>query len=121
MPDDPDTADLIATARAALKDEVLPHLPADRRYPALMVLNALGIAGRQLAGGGNRRDAARRRLAELAGDGGVADLGAAIRRGEFAGDRRELHAALSEMAEAETAESNPRARALAAVRGDQKV
>jgi hypothetical protein len=107
----PDTADLIATARAALEAEVLPHLPPDHRYPALMVLNALGIAARQIEGAAARRALAAAALAPYGAD--EAELARALR----AGSPRDaaLHAALMAVARAETEESNPRARILGAL------
>lgn len=44
----PDGADLLATARRVLLDELLPQLPRDRTYEALMVANAMAIAAREL-------------------------------------------------------------------------
>lgn len=110
-----DTADLIATARATAKAELLPHLPEDRRYPALMVLNALGIALRQLEGGAARRTAAEAALARFAPGEGLGAISAALARALRAGpaDDPALHAALVAVARAETEESNPRARILA--------
>lgn len=110
----PDTADLIATARTALKAEVLPHIPPNRRYAALMVLNALGIAERQLAKGAERRATARTALAPFATgdtlDALTDDLARRLRSEtpEPAG----LHAALMDVARAAAEESNPRARIL---------
>jgi hypothetical protein len=46
------TADqLLETARAVLRDELLPALPSHKRHAALMVANAMAIAGRQLKAG----------------------------------------------------------------------
>ncbi|NMG32486.1 DUF6285 domain-containing protein [Aromatoleum evansii] len=42
---------LLATARQILRDDVLPALPADRKYALLMVMNAMSIAERQLRNG----------------------------------------------------------------------
>ncbi len=57
MREQPDGAALLAIAREALKDELLPLLPKDSHYKALMILNAMGIAGRQLeAGDGPQRE-----------------------------------------------------------------
>lgn len=49
MIDQPKAADLLATAREVLLEELLPHLPKDARYPALMVANAMGISSRECA------------------------------------------------------------------------
>lgn len=42
---------LLDTARSLLRDELLPALPADKRHAALMIANAMAIAGRQLKSG----------------------------------------------------------------------
>lgn len=54
-------ATLISVARAALTEDIVPNVPAERRYTALMLANALGIAARELAtGDGPLRDALQR-------------------------------------------------------------
>jgi hypothetical protein len=115
-----DTRDLIATARATLKAEVLPYLPPDRLYPARMVLNALGIALRQLDEGGARRAAALDALAPFAPGGDLDSVAAALAEALRAGapaDPAALHAALLAVARDATEESNPAARALSAPPG----
>ena len=44
--DEPDTADLLQTARDLLLDAVLPELKGTTRYKTLMIANAMGIAAR---------------------------------------------------------------------------
>jgi hypothetical protein len=51
MRDQPTGEQLLETARAVLRDELIPALPADRRHAALMVANAVAIAARQLQNG----------------------------------------------------------------------
>ena len=51
MPDLAEIIDLLSTARETLLAEVLPHVPPDRRYPALMAANGLAIALRGLQAG----------------------------------------------------------------------
>ncbi|NML15603.1 DUF6285 domain-containing protein [Azohydromonas caseinilytica] len=51
MRDHPDGAELLAAARALLRDTLLPALPAEHRHAALMIANAMGIAERQLRAG----------------------------------------------------------------------
>lgn len=46
----PDQAELVAIARHAFVDELLPLLPPEHRLTGLMVANALGIAERMMAG-----------------------------------------------------------------------
>lgn len=48
MRDQPTGEQLLDTARSLLRDELLPALPADKRHAALMIANAMAIAGRQL-------------------------------------------------------------------------
>jgi hypothetical protein len=116
MRDDPDTLDLIRTARAALKADVLPHLPPDRRRAVLMVINALGIAGRQISDGAQRRAEALAALQAVATgtslDAVNADLGATLREGKPPADPVAIHRALVVQARIETAESHPRAPVL---------
>jgi hypothetical protein len=51
MRERPAGAELIELARSTLREELLAALPEGRRYEALMVMNALAIASRQLAAG----------------------------------------------------------------------
>jgi len=51
MNDRPDAAELLEIARRTLLDEMLPRLPQDLRYSALMIANAMAIAARERAGG----------------------------------------------------------------------
>jgi hypothetical protein len=46
----PDAQNLLATALEAFRTEVLPHVPAEKRYAALMIANAMAMAERELAG-----------------------------------------------------------------------
>lgn len=51
MRDQPRGEDLLASAEALLRDELLPALPAEKRQAGLMIARALGIAARQLHNG----------------------------------------------------------------------
>ncbi|MDT3671036.1 MAG: DUF6285 domain-containing protein [Aromatoleum sp.] len=51
MRDQPTGEELLDTARAVLRDDLIPALPADKRHAALMIANALSIAARQLKAG----------------------------------------------------------------------
>ena len=42
-----DATDLLATARDALLSELLPALPKDKRYTAMMIANVLAVASRE--------------------------------------------------------------------------
>ncbi|MGB4344671.1 MAG: DUF6285 domain-containing protein [Moraxellaceae bacterium] len=51
MREQPDGAALLAIARDVLRKELLPLLPKDRAYEALMIANAMSIAEQQLRSG----------------------------------------------------------------------
>lgn len=51
MRDQPTGEPLLDTARQLLRDELLPALPPRQRHAALMIANAMAIAGRQLRHG----------------------------------------------------------------------
>ena len=51
MRDQPRGEQLLASAEALLRDELLPALPAEKRQAGLMIARALGIAARQLHNG----------------------------------------------------------------------
>jgi hypothetical protein len=51
MNDRPDARDLLETARDAFTAEVLPAVPEALRYTALMIVNAIAIAQREIAAG----------------------------------------------------------------------
>jgi hypothetical protein len=46
--DRPDAAELIAVARETFRQEILPFMKDEQRLTALMILNALAIAEREL-------------------------------------------------------------------------
>lgn len=50
--DDPKAGDLVAIALRSFRESILPVIPADQRFTALMIANALGMAERELAAGG---------------------------------------------------------------------
>lgn len=106
------TAELLAVARATLREQVMPGLEADRRHRAAMVANALAIASRELALGGKARAEEQALLAALY-DGPPASLDALRRRlcrdlraGRIA-DTRELRDLLDRLVQARLAISNP--------------
>jgi len=108
----PEAADLLATARQVLLDELLPALSAEKAFTARMVANAMAIAGRELAQGGAWEAVALARMDRLAGDPGA--FAAAIREGRF-DPGTPLHAAtaalLDDLTRARCAVSAPRALA----------
>ena len=90
----PDARNLLDTALALFRTEILPAVPADKRYAALMIANALAMAEREIGASGLD---VRALAATLYPDGPIsADdferrLAADIEAGEFdaAGPRRD--------------------------------
>jgi len=118
MRDRPTAPDLLETAQAVLRARLLPALPRDLKYDALMVLNAIGIAARQTAAGEAPVQEARARLAALydAPDTSLevleARLAADIRAGRFdpgTGQRGAVFAHLWQTTRAKATESIPKA------------
>lgn len=62
MNDRPNATELLDIARRTLLDEVLPRLPDDLRYRALMIANAMAIAAREHAAGDTNASAELARL-----------------------------------------------------------
>lgn len=80
--------ELLILARKLLREELMPLLPDERRYDALMVGNAMAIAARQMAFGDGPERREREDLARLLGESTELgdlqqSLAAKIRRGEF--------------------------------------
>lgn len=101
----PEGPDLLAIARSALLDDVVPHLSGDARFKALMAANAMAIASREPG-------AAAEVAAALAALGDPAALCAAIRAGTHdAGTpmHRSAEAALLRLAIARCRISAPKA------------
>lgn len=65
MREHPNGAELLAMAREVLRQELLPLLPKDKQYDALMIANAMGIAERQLQQGDRPEHHERDALAHL--------------------------------------------------------
>jgi len=120
----PDAAALLGTARATLTSELLPAIPAEQRYTALMVANAMGIAAREISLGPQARVREIERLRPLAAQdvapSAAADddvhalrraVCAAIRDGRFDDDAHAstLHDALLSIAVDRLAVSDPKA------------
>lgn len=68
MNDRPDATELLEIARSTLLDELLPRLPDELRYSALMIANAMVIAAREHAAGDAAASAELARLHELYGE-----------------------------------------------------
>ena len=122
MRDISDAADLMTTAREALLRELLPALPVEHRYAALMIANGMAIAAREHRLGTDAARSEAARLRNLLADSGRSpakhDLSAlrkataaAIRAGYFDEPARAaaLMTDLAHTAEAWVAISNPKA------------
>jgi len=72
MNDISSATDLLAIARDALTQQLLPLLPKERRYVALMIGNALGIASRELQTGAAADAGEAQRCATLLARSGIA-------------------------------------------------
>ena len=68
MRDEPNALGLLAIAREALLAELMPLLPAECRYEALMVAGALAAAAREIEAGDAPLREELRELAELLGE-----------------------------------------------------
>lgn len=105
--EEPGAADLLATARDVLLNDLLPALPAEKAFAARMVANAMAIAAREAA-----QDTAWEAtvLAGMGGDAGT--FAAAIRAGRHdPGTPAHAQAAalLDDLTRARCAVSAPRA------------
>jgi hypothetical protein len=78
MNDRPDATELLEIARRTLLDDVLPRLPDDLRYSALMIANAMAIAAREHAAGDVNAYAELARLREFYGEPQPALTGSAL-------------------------------------------
>jgi hypothetical protein len=125
MNNNPDATELLAIARATLLDKLLPQLPEELRYDALMIANAMAIASREHVASDNATQAELARLRDLFAERKKSLTGAAlaaalagynrrlateIRAGRF--DDKERAALLDHLAQTsadELAISNPRA------------
>lgn len=88
MREHPDGAELLAIAREVLRKELIPLLPKDKAYDALMIANAMSIAERQLQAGAQPQQEEKTALAALLGrDADLAELNrdfaAQIRKGSL--------------------------------------
>lgn len=113
--DDPGARDLVAIALRSFREAILPVVPADQRFTALMIANALGVAERELAAGTAAEPTLAAAVGGLLGeDGDLPDLlprlCTAIDAGRFdAPDRQAaLRAVLKDITRARLALSNPK-------------
>lgn len=107
LAEEPRPADLLATARDVLLNEVLPALPPEKALAARMVANAMAIAARAAAQDPGWDVAALARMA-----GGPRAFAGAIRAGHFdpgSAGHAEAAALLDDITRARCAVSAPRA------------
>ncbi|MGQ0751639.1 MAG: DUF6285 domain-containing protein [Betaproteobacteria bacterium] len=126
MKNRPYAPDLLAIAREAFNTEILPAVPDDKRYTALMIANALAIARREMEAGEESAQSELARLRSLFGESArevhglelhfaLADcnrrLAGDIRAGRYDDERAALLAHLRRTVEEKLAISNPKALA----------
>jgi hypothetical protein len=111
--DEPDARGLVAIALQTFQDSILSAVPAERRFEALMIANALSIAERELAA--HPEPALAAAISGLIGESGDLEsltlrLCSAIDAGAFDKPERqaELRKMLWELTRARLALSNPR-------------
>jgi cytochrome c551/c552 len=102
-------ATLIELAATTLRDDLMPELPAEKRYAAAMVANALDIACREIKADTEAPMWALLDAVYEEGEGGPAKLAADIRSGTISEAKHPgLGKRLLAVLEAELAISNPR-------------
>ena len=113
--DDPGARDLVAIALRSFREAILPVVPAEQRFTALMIANALGVAERELAAGTIAEPALAAAVGGLLGeDGDLPDLlprlCAAIDAGRFdtPDQQAALRTVLKDITRARLALSNPK-------------
>jgi Domain of unknown function (DUF6285) len=111
--DEPDARGLVTIALQTFRDSILPVVPAERRFEALMIANALSIAERELAA--EPEPALAAAIGGLIGETGDLEtlapmLCSAVDAGAFDAPERqaELRSALWELTRARLSVSNPR-------------
>ncbi|HJN24927.1 MAG TPA: DUF6285 domain-containing protein [Rhodospirillales bacterium] len=68
MRDKPGGAELLKLARKILREQLLEHIPAQKKYSALMVANTMAIAARQFEFGDARERDELSRIAAILGE-----------------------------------------------------
>ena len=78
MRERPTGEELLIIARKVLREELMPLLPEERRYDALMIANAMAIAARQIAFGDTPERREWQDLADLLGEAVKEDSATAV-------------------------------------------
>ena len=110
MREQPSGKDLLDIARDVLRDDLISSLPENKRYPALMVANAMAIVMRQMEAGEESETDERKILSDLLGEEGLLEqlnkvLARRIRMGQA--DGLEVWQVLHRVTVDKVAESNP--------------
>ncbi|WP_079435254.1 DUF6285 domain-containing protein [Zoogloea sp. LCSB751] len=112
----PDAADLLKTARDGLLNGLLPHLPKEHHYTALMAANALAIALREIQSDAGHAQAEATLLHELYGSAAASEgvdafatrLASDLRTGRFDARLPEVGSLLLAEVSARLRVSNPK-------------
>jgi len=113
MREQPSGKDLLDIARDVLREDLIPALPENKRYPALMIANAMAIVMRQMETGEQGETDEQKLVGDLLGEDGSLEhlnksLATRIRNGQA--DDVRVWQALQSVAVGKVAESNPRYR-----------
>lgn len=116
MHNQPDAQNLLLTARRLLLDQLVPELEGSRKYQALMIANAMGIAARESVAGADNASEDSRECAEFlqrysevsAHSGDERELAAHLRARQLTGSDSELYALLLRLTERKLTISNPK-------------
>ena len=111
MREQPSGKDLLDIARDVLREDLIPALPENKRYPALMIANAMAIVMRQIEAGEEGSIEEQKTLGNLLNEEGSLEhlnttLARRIRNGQA--DGAEIWQALHDVAVGKVGESNPR-------------
>lgn len=108
----PDGSELLDVVVGVLREDILPAMPAEQQYSIRMVLNAIGIARRQMLHGGDQEQREQVLLMDLLGASGAPDqlprqFAASVRDGKVK-DSPALKALLWQITLQRVQESAPR-------------
>lgn len=111
MREKPSGEDLLEIAREVLKNDLLPALPKEHHYSALMIANAMSIVMRQIQADETSPDPETTELSQLIGENGELEdlnrtLAIRIRNGEISG--KEVWGILNSISKRKVSESNPK-------------
>jgi len=116
MHNQPEAQNLLLTARRLLLDQLVPELEGSRKYEALMIANAMGIAAREsVAGEENAGEDQRQCTDFLKRHGSVSthlvdegEVAARLRNRQISGSEDDLYPLLLGLTERKLTISNPK-------------